>query len=515
VGRFRRKPLRSDATGTGERFNFTQDVVESLASGDGGIVAFLAVDSLGVIERRTLQELADDAARWSALLAAYGVQSGDRVLVHLSHGMAWPAVLLGAVKAGMTAVSCPETASAEDLELAASAVRLVVTDRAHTSATLATDTVIADDVVSELRALSGFQPTHATSTSDLAILVHDGETPTAITHGSTSSLGNEAKDQLDVRSGDTIWCTAPAGSSASIRRFLGALACSATSVLHDGPLPYGEQVELVERLGVNVLFAEPEELGQIVKLAPGHESLASLRLVVSEGGALDSDVAIAFSRTYGVETRDGGSRRAGGGLPTALPDAVPEPPPMAAPTSHTRPTGESITTADQTSATVDAEEARWLPAGRTKQDERRRMTEEKAAADADSRARKIRRKAAREAERQRKTDEQEARRLAVTRAEEEESRRKAEENAAAKAAREADPQPGADDVEPRKSEVELRKEAIGRDRKAEEAAPPLDTTERGGDAADEPEPQPESLIVQRLQAYGQSSLPSKAKPPAE
>jgi hypothetical protein len=266
---------------------------------------------------------------------------------------------------------------------------------------------------------------------------------------------------------------------------------------------------------VNVLFAEPEELGQIVKFAPGQESLASLRLVVSEGGALDSDVAIAFSRTYSVQTRDGGSRRAGGGLPTALPDAVSEPPPTATPTSHTRPTGETIATVDQMSATVDAKETRWLPTGRAKQDERRRMTEEKAAGDADRRARKIRRKAAREAERQRGTDEQEARRLAATRAEEDESRCKSDENAAAEAAREAEPQPGADDVEPRKSEVERRKEAIGRDRKAEEAAPPLDTTERGGDTADELEPQLESPIVQRLQAYGQSSLPSKTKPPAE
>ena len=41
---------------------------------------------------------------------------GDRVLVLLGPTPAWPAVLLGALKAGFVAVPCPEAMSNDELE---------------------------------------------------------------------------------------------------------------------------------------------------------------------------------------------------------------------------------------------------------------------------------------------------------------------------------------------------------------------------------------------------------------
>src|SRR5262249_34912163 len=113
MGRFRRNQVEDPDEGR-ERFNFTRDIIEDI-SADRYRPASLAVDGEGVIDRRTFRELAEGAARWSALLRTYGLEPGDCVLVHLGNSPPWPAVLLGALKAGIVAVSCPETASPDEL----------------------------------------------------------------------------------------------------------------------------------------------------------------------------------------------------------------------------------------------------------------------------------------------------------------------------------------------------------------------------------------------------------------
>ena len=82
-----------------EPFNFTRDVVESLAV-DKRRALLRFVDDQGVIDRRTFDEVAAAAGQWAAFLRARGLVPGDRVVVLLGPTPFWPAVLLGALKAG-------------------------------------------------------------------------------------------------------------------------------------------------------------------------------------------------------------------------------------------------------------------------------------------------------------------------------------------------------------------------------------------------------------------------------
>ena len=110
-------------------FNFTRDVVEHHAA-DANMRALSVVGTDGVIERRTFAEIAAHAAQWAHLLRGRGHKPDDRVLVAL--GAPWEsiAVTLGALKAGLIAVPCPDNLSAPELAVRArrSAAAVLVAD---------------------------------------------------------------------------------------------------------------------------------------------------------------------------------------------------------------------------------------------------------------------------------------------------------------------------------------------------------------------------------------------------
>ena len=111
------------------RFNFTRDVVEELA-GDSLRKALTYVDREGIVDRRTFDEVAKDAARWAHLLRTR-LDRGDRVLVVLGKVPAWHGAMLGALKGGLVAVPCSDMLRARDLAFRVrhSGARLVVADR--------------------------------------------------------------------------------------------------------------------------------------------------------------------------------------------------------------------------------------------------------------------------------------------------------------------------------------------------------------------------------------------------
>ena len=112
-----------------EPFNFTRDVVEVLAI-EGQRRALRFVDAQGVIDKRTFYDIASAAGRWAALLRSRGLEPGDRVLVLLGPTPAWPAVLFGALKAGLVPVLCPQTTETAGLalRLGDSGARMLVVD---------------------------------------------------------------------------------------------------------------------------------------------------------------------------------------------------------------------------------------------------------------------------------------------------------------------------------------------------------------------------------------------------
>ena len=63
-----------------EPFNFTRDVVEARAA-ETQRRALRFVDAQGVIDKRTFDDVAGAAGRWTALLRSRGLSPGDRVVV--------------------------------------------------------------------------------------------------------------------------------------------------------------------------------------------------------------------------------------------------------------------------------------------------------------------------------------------------------------------------------------------------------------------------------------------------
>ncbi len=84
--RKRRSEPRIDRSAPGwevpSSFNFTRDVIESLAARDTLRKGVAYVDTEGIVDRRTFADIAKDAARWAHLLRTR-LDRRDRVLVVL------------------------------------------------------------------------------------------------------------------------------------------------------------------------------------------------------------------------------------------------------------------------------------------------------------------------------------------------------------------------------------------------------------------------------------------------
>jgi DNA segregation ATPase FtsK/SpoIIIE-like protein len=323
MGRLRLKRVAAPPPGTSgapDLFNFVRDVVEPLAAGPHrNALAFVGRD--GVIEHRSFGEVGADAARWAALLRDRGLEPGDHVLVLVGRSPAWPAVMLGTLKAGLVAVPCPETLPAPDLELWAArcGARLTVADRAHVPTFAALGVVpeiVVEDVVDELRGLSTAEPAHDTVSSDLAIVLFESTTDRELkavsyTHGYTRALRAYAEQWLEAREDDRVWCTAAAGSSESIRDALfGPWSVGAETVVHDGDFDPNHRLELIGRLGVTILCQTPEEFRVLAAAAwAGGAELGRLRRAVSEGPGLDSRIVRISREALGLTVSDGYGRK--------------------------------------------------------------------------------------------------------------------------------------------------------------------------------------------------------------
>jgi acetyl-CoA synthetase len=299
------------------RFNFTRDVVEVLAQ-DSKRVALTAIGRDGVIEPRTFLQLAEGAARWTALLRERGVRPGDRVLIAAPAGPAWVEVLLAAIKSGAVAVPCAETLPAEalDARIAATRAKLVVGSREAEGelarAAAQTDVVFLDEARREAYRLPKEAPTHDTSARDPAVIVTtagrtNGPRGVLHTHGAVFAARAPAEHWLDAQEGDVVWCTAGSESAQAMWSGLfGPLSRGAQVVLQDGPLDPVERLELVHRLGVTILCQRPAEYSALAET--GH--LARFRGVrprrlVSTGDRLAADLIGLFEEQWGLRIHDG------------------------------------------------------------------------------------------------------------------------------------------------------------------------------------------------------------------
>jgi acyl-coenzyme A synthetase/AMP-(fatty) acid ligase len=304
-----------------DQFNFTRDVVERLAE-DPNRRALTAVDAEGIITRKTFAELALEATRWAHLIRGRGTEPGDRVVVVVGKVPDWLGIMLGAIKAGLIAIPCPDMLRARDLAFRVehSGASVVIADRSAQAEIdgmrglldTPVDIVFRDDAELLLGRQPSTAPTEDTRWIDNAFILYTSGTtkdPKGVTHthGYTFAKRMQAEHWLGARPGDVVWCTAATGWAKAIWNvLLGPWSRGAETVLHESPFDPVERFDLIDRLGVTILCQSPTEYRLMAKLDEVERyPLSRLRHAVSAGEPLNPEVIGRFRDAFGLTIHDG------------------------------------------------------------------------------------------------------------------------------------------------------------------------------------------------------------------
>ncbi|HLB06549.1 MAG TPA: acyl-CoA synthetase, partial [Alphaproteobacteria bacterium] len=292
-------------------FNFGADVIDRLASADGGRLALLWCNEAGQERRFTFAEIAQATNRFANVLAAHGIARGDRVLIMLPRIPEWQIALVGSLKLGAVPVPAIEMLTAEDLgfRIRQSGARAVVC-RAEAcakfkdlSAGLALRLSLGpapgwlEYEAALARASESFAPPAIGLEEPAAIYYTSGTTgpPKGVTISARGLYCWRFAGQfwLDLAPGDLVWCTADTGwSKAATSVLLCPWSLGVAAFFYDGPFEPERRFKLIERYGVTVFCAAATELRRLIA-APGRLA-SSLRLVVSAGEAVDAELYEAW-----------------------------------------------------------------------------------------------------------------------------------------------------------------------------------------------------------------------------
>jgi len=300
-----------------DRFNFTRDVVEVLASDPKRrALTFLGKD--GVIEPRTFMQISEGASRWATLLRERGIQPEDRVIVLAGSGLDWLEVILGVIKIGAVTVPCSPSVPAAALEARVSSTEaaLVVAEESCQSAivgmSFAPDVHYLNESRHRASDAPDDAPTHDTTSRELAFILSTAGAAGAAksvahTHGSVFASRVAAEHWLDAGRGDAVWCTAPSDSPFAVwSALVGPWSRGAECVLHEGEFDPLERLDLLYRLGPTILSQSPAEYRALAELRELERFRSPrLRRLVSTGDYLEPEIIATFEERWGMTIHDG------------------------------------------------------------------------------------------------------------------------------------------------------------------------------------------------------------------
>lgn len=288
--------------------NFFVDVVQAAPTQRR---ALITVAASGESQEWSFGELVERTEQMSSIFASSGVSRGDVVMTLIGSRVEWIIAMLACFRSGAVAFPCNEQLRAKDLKerMAIVSPSLIIADIRNRSeleqANPAAPVILTDELH-----FSSAPPPASLSPTDPALIVFTSGTsgkPKAVVHPQSYLGGQQlqARNWLDARQDDLVWCTAATGWSKSARNtFIAPWLCGATTLIHDARFDPTQRLELIEREGVTVLCMSPTEYRQIAKrtdLRP----IPSLRRLVSAGETLNPWALEAWLEATGLIIADG------------------------------------------------------------------------------------------------------------------------------------------------------------------------------------------------------------------
>ncbi len=328
--------FRGDGSG---HLNMASEAVDRHAAGPlAGHVALRFLDRSGPATELTYAELGERSAVVAAALRHLGIGLGDGVCTLLPRSPELYLTVLGTLKAGgvycplfpafgpvpvierlrlghirvlvtdvlsYTRKVAPQRASLPDLR------HVVVTDADPDAVPQGTTTwAEAVDAARDDAATLTVAPTRPEDPALLHFTSGTTGTPKGAVHVHEAVLAHHVTSEyvLDLRPGDTYWCTAdPGWVTGTSYGILGPLSCGATVVTDAADFDARRWYRILQDEGISVFYTAPTALRMLMRAGVGlaHEHrFPALRHVVSVGEPLNPEAVLWGMEAFGLPVHD-------------------------------------------------------------------------------------------------------------------------------------------------------------------------------------------------------------------
>jgi acetyl-CoA synthetase len=298
-----------------ERYNIARDVCDKH---DRDRLAMVWEDWQGNERRVSFGELQDASNRFANVLAAHGVERGDRVATLLPSLPETAAVFLGTYKAAAILLSMSVLYGDEGIEhrLRDSGAKVVVTDASNAPRIpdgIVNEVLVLDEGLSqELERASASYDTVDTAAEDPAQLYYSSGTTglaKGVLHAHRYLLAHEEFEFChDVRDGELFHGSGEWAWAAGICPLLGPWRYGAVALVQarKGGYDPEEHLRFLSKHGVQNMFTTPTALRAMTGVADAGRRypLGELRITCSAGEPLNPEVIRWFREEYGITVLD-------------------------------------------------------------------------------------------------------------------------------------------------------------------------------------------------------------------